>query len=78
MRTAFCPRLSPIAVVTSPSRASSDCRQPRLRRGLRLGDVGDAAVQLLLAVVQRPHRAVEVGEVPRQRLDRARGRGAPP
>ena len=42
-----------------------------LRRGLRLGDVGEAAVQLVLAVVERAHRAVEVGEVAGERLDGA-------
>ena len=47
-------------------------RQPHLRRRLRLGDMGDAAVQLLLPVVQRPDRAVEIGEMPRQRLHRPR------
>ena len=38
---ALAPRLSPIACVTSASRLSIACDHARLRRGLRLGDVGE-------------------------------------
>ena len=76
VRSALSPRLSPIALRDLGEAALHRLRQPQLRRGLGLGDVVEAAVQLLLAVVQRPDRAVEVGEVPRQRLDRAAGASA--
>ena len=65
-----------MARATSARRASIACTMRAWDSACASATWVMPAMQLLLAVVQRPHRAVEVHEVARERLDRpGRARG---